>query len=332
MFFKKIALIILFSLNAFSQKKDDFYIKQTGFSKISILSKKDTISFLTSSQEVKKPKPTIIFLQGSLPLPVIFHDSAYTGTILPFDYSNYTNKFNFIIIPRFGIPLIGTYDRDINGYLDKNGKVPDGYIKNDNLKYRVHQAKVVLDYLYKQKWIQKDSIFVIGHSEGYRVAAKLSENNKKIARLVCMSADPFNRIAEDIMRSRVESLSAISDSLIQKSINQYVDDFKKIPNNIEECRNDKELYNGISYNSELSYQSLIKFPNPILVTYGTEDIGSLHNDLLPFLLRKKKLTMIVYPDLGHNYEKKEFDEKGNCIESSYHWDAVFKDIQNWLLK
>jgi hypothetical protein len=333
MFKKKIVFIILFSLNAFSQKNDDFYINQTGFSKISILSKKDTISFLTSSQEVKKPKPTILFLQGSLPLPIIFKDSiGASGTILPFSIDNYLAKFNFILIPRYGIPLIGSYEKDTNGFLDTNGKTPFEYTKNNNLKYRTFQAKTVIDYLYKQKWVQKDSIFVIGHSEGYRVAAKLSENNKKIAKVVCMSANPFNRIAEYIMKSRIETLSTVSDSLIQKEIDNDVEAFKNISDNIEEYRGNIELYNRMSYNSVLSYESLLKFPNPILVTYGTEDFGSLHNDLLPFLLRKKKLTMIVYPDLGHNYEKKEFDKKGNSIESSYHWDTVFRDIQNWLLK
>lgn len=335
MFFRNQLLLILFVLNfsLFAQSEHDKYLIQNGLRKIVVVCKKDSITFLTTNQDVKKPKSTILFLQGSLPIPSVLKDSlGNSGTIIPFDLNEYLAKFNFVIIPRAGIPIVGSYEKDTEGYLDKNGQIPNEYIKNDNLKYRTFQAKTVLDYLCKQKWVQKDSIFVIGHSEGYRVAAKLSENNKKIAKLVCMSADPFNRIAEDVMRSRVESLPLISDGIIQKKINQYVDDFKKIPVNIEKCKNDQERYNSISYNSELSYQSLLKYPNSILVTYGTKDIGSLHNDLLPFLLRKKKLTLIAYPDLGHNYEKKEFDEKGNGIENSYHWDTVFGDIQNWLLK
>jgi dienelactone hydrolase len=280
----------------------------------------------------KKPKPTIIFLQGSLAKPIIFHDSIGASvTAFPFEIDKYLNKFNFIIIPRYGIPLVGSYEKDTGGYLDKNGKIPIEYIKNDNLKYRTFQAKTVLNYLYKQKWVQKDSIFVIGHSEGYRVAAKLSENNRKIAKLVCMSANPFNRIAEYVLKSRIETLFTPSDSLIQKEIDMDVDGFKNISKNIETYKNDQELYNRMSYNNVLSYESFLKFKNPILVTYGTEDLGSLNNDLLPFLLRKTNLTMFVYPDLDHNYNKKEVDKNGNELESSYHWDDVFNDIQNWLL-
>lgn len=326
-------IFLLINLNLFSQDLEDKYITQNGLYKINIIQKNDTISFLTTNADKKIAKPTILFLQGSLPKPIIFHDSTGASvTAFPFEVDDYLKKFNFIIIARHGIPLVGSYEKDTDGYLDLNGKVPIEYVKKDNLKYRTFQAKSVLDYLYKQKWVQKDSIFVIGHSEGYRVAAKLSENNRKIAKLVCMSANPFNRIAEYVSKSRIETLSTSSDSLLQKEIEQDINSFKNIPKNIEVYKNDYEEYNRMSYNSVISFESFLRFKKPILITYGTEDIGSLNNDLLPFLLRETKLTMFVYPDLDHNYNKKEIDKNGNELESSYHWDSVFKDIQNWLLK
>lgn len=336
MFFKiqlSLAIFLITNFNLFSQNEESKYIKQNGFYKINVISKKDTVSFLTTNINKNKPKPTILFLQGSLAKPIIFYDSnGASVTAFPFEIENYLNKFNFVIISRSGIPLIGSYEKDVNGYLDQTGKTPPSYIKNDNLKYRVFQAKTVLNYIYKQKWVQKDSIYVMGHSEGYRVAAKLSENNKKIAKIVCMSANPFNRIAEYVLKSRIESLSIASDSLLQKEIELDIKSFKDIPKNIEKFRDNYALYNSLSYNSVLSFESLMKFKNPILVTYGTEDLGSLNNDLLPFLLRKNNLTMLVYPDLDHNYNKKEIDKNGSEVESSYHWDKVFDDVQKWLLK
>jgi hypothetical protein len=329
----QILAIFFLSFSLFAQNEEDKYIKENGFQKINIIVKKDTVTLLSTNQDLTKPKPTIVFLQGSLALPIIFKDSlGSSSTILPFYIDDYLVKFNFVLIPRYGIPLIGSYEKDTNGYLDKNGKVPFEYIKNDNLKYRTFQAKTVVNYLYKQKWVRKDSIYVIGHSEGYRVAAKLSENNRKIAKLVCMSANPFNRIAEYVMKSRIQTLSSLSDSLIQKEIDNDIESFKNISANIDDYKDNIDLYNKMSYNSQITYESLLKFPNPILVTYGTEDFGSLQNDLLPFLLRKKRLTLIAYPDLNHNYSKKEFDTQGIPLEDSNHWDAVFNDIQNWLLK
>jgi esterase/lipase len=185
--------------------------------------------------------------------------------------------------------------------------------------------------LYKQDWVDKDSIFVIGHSEGYRIAAKLSEKNKKIAKLVCMSANPFNRTSEEIFKERISGISNNNYSIIQSNINAIIKDYKSIGDNIEKHKNDYELYNWMSYEDSFSYNSLLKFSNPILVTYGSKDLGSLQNDLLLFLLRKKKLTLIVYPNLDHNYFKKEFDKNGKQLEDSYHWDDVFSDIQNWLI-
>jgi hypothetical protein len=67
------------------------------------------------------------------------------------------------------------------------------------------------------------------------------------------------------------------------------------------------------------------------VVYGSDDSVALNNDLLPFLIKNKGLTLKVYPDCDHNYFKKEFDKDGKKIEDSYHWDDVFKDITNWLL-
>ncbi|MFG4000976.1 hypothetical protein [Flavobacterium aquidurense] len=326
-------IFLLTNLNLFSQTEESKYISQNGFYRINIISKNDSISFLTTNTNKKKAKPTILFLQGSLAKPIIFYDSTGASvTTFPFEIEEYSKRFNFIVIARHGIPIVGSYEKDANGYLDKDGKVPIEYIKKDNLKYRTLQAKTVLDYLYRQKWVQKDSIYVVGHSEGYRVAAKLSENNRKIAKLVCMSANPFNRVAEYVFKSRIEALSTSSDSLFQKEIEDDLNSFKNIPKNIEVYKNDYKEYNWMSYNSVLSFESFLKFKKPILITYGTEDIGSLNNDLLPFLLRKTNLTMFVYPDLDHNYSKREIDKSGNELESSYHWDNVFKDIQNWLLK
>ncbi len=331
MYHKITTIIVSFflSINLFSQINSDLYIQKTGFKEINLKVKNDTIKFIFSS--TNKPKPTILFLQGSLPLPIVFYNEKSTNTLIPFNLKPYLEKFNFIIIARKGIPLVGSYEKDSKGYLDPKGKVPSIYLQNDNLKYRTFQANEVLNYVYKQNWVKRDSIFVIGHSEGYRVAAKLSENNKIISKLVCMSADPFNRTTEEIVKQRIKCLSNNQDSIFQSKINNFIDNYKSIGKNIEEYKDDYDLYNWASYNSELTFESLKKFKNPILVVYGTDDSTASNNDLLPFLIKNQDLTLKVYPDCDHNYFKKEFDKQGKKIEDSYHWDNVFKDISEWLL-
>lgn len=323
-------LSFLFLLSVNAQNGEDFHLQKAGFDKISLKSKNDTIVFLISKSDSKVPKPTILFIQGSLPLPVIFYDQEVSNSLIPFSIKEYSEKFNFIIIARKGIPLIGSYDKDANGYLDANGEVPLEYIKNNNLGYRVSQVQSVINYIHNDKRVIKDSIFVIGHSEGYRVACKLAESNTKIAKLVCMSADPFNRVTESILRERVKGFGINNDEASQLEIDNLIDDYKNIPVSKITYKDNVNFNNWLSYNEHMSYESLRKFKNPILVVYGSADIGSAHNDLLPFLLPKSNIKLKAYPNYSHNYEKKEFDANGNPLEDSYHWDEVFKDVVNWL--
>lgn len=325
------AMFLFFVKMSFSQNTEKQLIDKVGYSKTTLIIKKDTINFLIHKTDNNTVKPILLFIQGSLPIPIVFHDELNTRTLLPFKVEDFQDQFNFVIIARKGVPLIGTYGKDEDGYKNKTGNVPLEYEKNNNLKYRVWQAQEVLNYLYKQKWVEKKEIFVVGHSEGYRVAAKLSEYNKKIAKLVCMSADPFNRITEGILRERVASFSQNNDSISQTYIEEDINYFKKIPTDIELYKDKFNIYNWYSYNKELSFKSFLKFKKPILIVYGTNDIPATHNDLIPFLLPKSDITLKAYPDFDHNYGKKEFDKTGKALEDGYHWNAVFKDVVNWLL-
>ncbi|NHN26037.1 alpha/beta hydrolase [Flavobacterium jejuense] len=320
-------IFFLFFLKSFGQINE---LKEIGFDKVELKTKSDTIVFIRSINRDNTTKPTIIFLQGSLPLPIVFKDKEEFFTLFPFKTAEYLDKYNLILIARKGIPLLGEFQRDANGYKDANGYVPLEYIKYDNLTYRVLQTREVLNFLYKQKWVDKKAIYVVGHSEGYRVAAKLSENNKKITKLVCMSADPFNRSTEEILKYRLDSYTQSNDSISQNAINDITKNFLSI-GKIEEYKKDADLYNWSSYNSELTFNSFKKFNNPILVIYGTNDLTAFHNDLLLFLLKDKRDFFVkAYPDYDHNFFKKEFDEDGNLVEDSYNWDTVFRDTVNWL--
>lgn len=320
--------LIIYSYS-FSQNEKNKY-ERIGFKMEKIVAKSDTIYFIYKKAKTSLPKPTIIFLQGSKALPIVFFNDKKIGTILPFKIEKYENKFNFVIIARKGVPLVGTYDKDSNGYVDLKGNIPDDYTKNDNLYYRTFQAKKVLNYVYRKKWCRKDSIFVIGHSEGYRVAAKLSENNNKITKLICLSADPFNRTIDDLAKQRLECFYQNNDSTYQSSIETMnKEHFDLCKSKID--KNDFNAYNWLSYNKKFTYKSFEKFKKPLLVLYGTDDINSFHNDLLPYILNKRNISIKVYPDLDHNFFKQEYDKDGNPTERSYHWDQVFDDIIKWII-
>lgn len=290
----------------------------SNFSKIELLTKNDKITFLITKDDLKKTKPVIVFLQGSLPIPII---QSNQKTIFPFEITPYLDLYHFVVIARKGVPIQGDFDED--------QKISDEYIQNNNLYYRVNQANEVVNYLSKQKFIDNKRIYVIGHSEGYRVASKLAEKNKKISKLVCMSANPFNRSTEAILKNQIAQFTSDNDSISQKNITSLTKDFQSIGNDISVYK--IEIYNWASYEVEFPLNSFKKINKPLLVVYGTNDIGASQNYLLPFLLTNKNITLKAYPNYGHNFEQINYDSNKKPIETRYHWDAVFKEVSDWLL-
>ncbi len=313
------ASLFLFSTIIFSQNIDGI----SDFNKIEIVAKNDTITFIQNTSN-KNNKPTIVFVQGSLPISLILKDNNDLWINLPFDYTKFDKDVNIIIINRKGVPLISEY----NDYSKLQNNPSNKYLKNDNLYYRVFQVEEVLKYLKKQKWIEKEKLFIVGHSEGYRVAAKVAERNPKIKKIACLAADPLNRISENIIRLQQENITLENDSLRVLKIYKEIKDYKNLKNfNVLE----NDMMNFVSYNENPPINSFKKYKNPLLISYGTNDVRAFNNNLLPLLINKKNLELKIYPDLDHNFIKKEFDNEGNPLEDSYHWDRVFKDVVDWLL-
>ena len=313
------ASLFLFSTIIFSQNIDGI----SDFNKIEIVAKNDTITFIQNTSN-KNNKPTIVFVQGSLPISLILKDNNDLWINLPFDYTKFDKDVNLIIINRKGVPLISEY----NDYSKLQNNPSNKYLKNDNLYYRVFQVEEVLKYLKKQKWIEKEKLFIVGHSEGYRVAAKVAERNPKIKKIACLAADPLNRISENIIRLQQENIALENDSIRVSKIYKEINDYKNLKNfNVKE----KDMMNFVSYNENPPINSFKKYKNPVLISYGTNDVRAFNNNLLPLIIDKKNLYLKIYPDLDHNFYKKEFDKEGKPLEDSYHWDRVFKDVVDWLL-
>lgn len=313
------ASLFLFSTIIYSQNIDGI----SDFNKIEIIAKNDSITFIQNIIN-KNNKPTIIFVQGSLPIPLVLKDNNDLWINFPFDYTKFNKEINLIIINRKGVPLISDY----NDYEKFQNNPSKEYLENDNLYYRVFQVEEVLKYLKKQKRVDNNNIFIVGHSEGYRVVAKVAERNPKIKKIACLAADPLNRISENIIRLQQENIALENDSIRVLKIYKEINDYKNLKNfNVME----NDMMNFVSYNENPPINSFKKYKNPVLISYGTNDVRAFNNNLLPLLINKKNLELKIYPDLDHNFIKKEFDKDGNPLEDSYHWDRVFKDVVDWLL-
>ena len=143
--FKYIFLFVCLYNTTYSQKNSSILISKAGFEKEVIYCKNDTITYLHNRlYDENIQKPLIVFVQGSKGIPLIFSDDKNFGCLIPFNFKDYLAKYNFVIISRKGIPLIGSYNKDENGYIDKNGNVPLNFKKYDNLDYRNFQLEKVL--------------------------------------------------------------------------------------------------------------------------------------------------------------------------------------------
>ncbi len=330
--FKYICLFLFLFSKFYSQSSSSKILEKSGFEKEVVCYKKDTIIYLHNKIFNRDfQKPLIIFVQGSKDIPLLFtdKDSTKVGCVIPFNYKDYLDKYNFVIIARKGVSLIGIYNES-GGYFHNDKNVSLEFKKNDNLEYRTFQLEHVIKKLNKQNWVNKKKIYLIGHSEGYRVVAKYSEKDKYVDKYVFMSADPFNRVAEDVTRNRLECFYSNEDSIFQKKIENSLIDANNLKMGKKNDSKDYELKNWLSYNSELTYNSLKKIKKASLIIYGTDDIVSFNNDIMNFMLDKNIFKIIALPNLDHNYFKQEFDKSGNPSKKSFHWDEVFKSVVNWI--
>ncbi len=326
--FNKLVLFLFFSCSLFSQNLKSEYLNGLSFYKYELIKKNDTITFLSSENVHESKKSNLIFVQGSNAKPIIFSYQNQQFVNLPFDYKKHKHEFNFIIIARKGIPIMGDYEKLPEAtFKNKKGEEPTYYNKFNYLEYRVSQVNEICNLLSRTN---KNLIYLVGHSEGYKVVSKVPLINKYVSKIVCLSANPFNRTIEKIYTERLKSFNSKNSITEQKNIDKEYENFKIY--SMPEYQNNELVRNFFSYEKGFTVDNIKKIKIPILVAYGSKDEKSTLNDLLPILLKKENLELKVFSDMDHNFFKKEFDENENQLEDSEHWDEVFDYVTNWFKK
>ncbi len=87
---KKLSLFLFFLLSISLQAQLPINIAKL----YSIITPKDTINFIKFDTDTTTTKPTILFCQGSLPIPLIVTDNkgkSFVTSINNFDYKTYTH-------------------------------------------------------------------------------------------------------------------------------------------------------------------------------------------------------------------------------------------------
>ena len=319
MFYSLVVLLMSISMvNAQEFENISFY---------SLKSKADTIDFIKIGTE--ETKPTLIFCQGSLPIPLIVTEQTdyFIPAVNNFDYRKLIEKWNIVIISMPSIPVVAEQS-DLTDYrYCIDGKFPQKYIENNYLEKYVERGNKVINFLMRQKWVDKNNIYIIGHSQGAQVAIEMAKENKNIAAVGYLSGNVLGRFSQYILQCRFdEQKGMLSSQEAQNNIAQNIEWWKAV------CRDSVSLQNGDTNRTWKSFgkeniSTISKLKQPVFVAYGTKDTGPVMCDLLPIYFELEgKTNYKLYPVVGcgHNFE--EIFLNGAPDYDNMHWQEVMDEF------
>jgi len=335
-------LLILSLVGIISLSHSQTKISDTNFSLFSIkLDKKDTINFIVTDTAFKKKKPIIIFLQGSLPIPIVIkYNNNHTQIpfLSNFKYWNFVDKYNFVIISKPHVLVIAQEETLNSDYeyvpdLKSPKKYSSEYMNDNYLEMYVKRTRAVIDFLRKQKWVDNTNITLVGHSEGALVAISTYEQKpKQIKAVGFLSGSVDGVFSIGIANERKEQILKKKSALdTQNRIYGYWkawDDYVKGIDNFNRGKANLKYWVSISRSFR---ENLIKMKKPLFLAYGTEDYPKcIGYDFLPLYFKiEGKQNYKMYPVIGSNHNFDELNSNGENIGKK-HWTDVMIEFTKWL--
>lgn len=298
-----------------------------------IYTETDTIEYIKVGADTLTTKPTLLFLQGSLPLPLIFDLGNFKHVNLPFDYKILTDKYNLVEIAMPRTPVVAGREHLNHQYC----YVPDtadgnsfkkSYLRDNYLENYIKRTNHVIADLLKKQWALKDSLLLIGHSQGAKIATAVAAENRSVTSVALLGFNAFGRFDQYIRRERQKLQSGqITGDEYKSNIEAHYQRWTEINNAPGVFEKGHNAWTSFSIDY-LPY--LLKINIPIFIGYGTEDIIAENCDLLPIKFienGKTNLTLKPYVGLDHNF----FELKDGVPDrrNGGHFSEVINDIITW---
>ena len=298
-----------------------------------IVEGRDTIQFVKIDKDIETPKPVIIVLQGSLPIPLaIRYPQGISFTSFPYKITEeLLSSHNLIVISMPDIPVL-VNENEIDNRATYN-KTPKSYNKNNYLQNYVNRTNSVITFIEKQPWFNNEDLVLFGHSQGSYVAIKVAKENPRVTKIGVSGMSPNGRFQQYLSKVRYqEHIGKISPIEAQSKIDEYYKRWKHISaNRYDDSQEQGDTFKATYSFSENFVDDILELRKPIFIAYGTKDIGTLGCDLLPIEFERigqSDYKLKAYPGLGHNFE--EINESGNSNYNKMHWDEVFKEFIMWI--
>jgi pimeloyl-ACP methyl ester carboxylesterase len=328
-------LLITTTLSVFSQTNNDSGTKVDSLDalKFTLYTENDTIEYLKIGADISSPKPTLLFLQGSLPHPLIFDFGSFKHINIPFDYKTILEQYHLIEIAMPRTPLMAKKEQLNRQYCyvtnpsDENS-YDKAYLRDNHLDNYVQRTHLVIDDLLKKTWVKKDSLLLVGHSQGAKIATVVASENEHITAIALLGFNAFGRFDEILRRERLQLKSGqISAEEYQKRLKGHYLDWQEM---VQDPTNFEKGHTAWTSFSVDYMPYLLKIEIPIFIAYGTEDIIAENCDLIPLHFiesGKENLQLQPYVGMDHNF----FELKDGVPDrkNGAHFTDVIHDILHW---
>ena len=210
----------------------------------------------------------------------------------------------------------------------------------------IEDAIRATELLKRDSRIDKDNIFIAGHSMGGMLAPRIDAEGGNYKGLILMAGSP--RRLEEIMLDQNEAVIRSGKGLLQWFVKTQVAKISTMFEGMYELSDEeakkKKVGNGTTlyYFKEMGeHQSsnyLLKLEKPILIMQGEKDFqATLENDFAAYkelLEDKKNVTFKVYENLNHLFVPSVY---GNIMKAMKEYKVeqhigknVIKDLADWI--
>ena len=323
-----------------------------------IITKTGPVYFLATIPD--KKKKVIVFCQGSGPVPLVINLEAGLCSPFPFQIDSNTRKeFNIVIISKPGLKRYAT-DADLNTesikqgqylQLDADNKPPKQYVANNNIYKLGSDCIAVIKFLKLQPWVDKDNIYVYGHSQGATVAAYVackgaadikgliySQGNAYGVYAGYLSAMMYNQYYLQRIPEQMDSVYHLHTALINGTPDkamaaQYQWSEQDLTDKKSSDFYDLYTSRWRSLEEPVGIDYLLQVKAPVLLVLGLNSPADLDNKNVPLEFarhHKHNLSTLFYQGYDHNFFKSITDDQGNQKQPEFHWDDVFNDVKKWI--
>lgn len=299
----------------------------------------DTISFLLCESTYSVDKPTIVYLPGSLPKPLVYEFEDGYQIMVPFQYfdtKEFLKSYNLIVVAKPFTPIHAREQDLVNNLYVPDKSKPNcfdlNYLRCDNLDYLGKRIDFLINGLIKQKLIDSKRIIVMGHSQGGREAPRVAALNKNVSDVVILSAGAYGRmqhILVDVMRGVLKGETSFDEYLQWRS--WQLESLKEAFENPDDYSCEKGSNRNILSFAAHMFKDILQTRANIYYATGMHDIAALHADQLLidcWLENKFNIVTKIYPNCEHSFI--HVSEDGSLDYEVMYWDLLMGDVLAWL--